>query len=103
MDDQLKLLVATVEADPEYRDNTIFVVVPDCGRDNNPLVDVPCQHHFNSRSAHEIFALFFGPGIPKATRVDKVVDQISIAGTIGQLMGFKAAQAESRILEPAIG
>ena len=52
-----------MEADPEYRDNTIFAVVPDCGRDSNPYVAVPCQHHFNSRSAHEIFALFFGPGI----------------------------------------
>jgi hypothetical protein len=102
MDDGLKQLVAAVEADPEYRDNTIFVVLPDCGRDNNPLVDVPCQHHFNSRSAHEIFALVVGPGVPRSAVVDKRVDQISVAGTIGKLMGFPAPQAESRILEEAI-
>jgi hypothetical protein len=101
MDDGLKQLVATVEADPEYRDNTIFVVVPDCGRDNNPLADVPCQHHFNSRSAHEIFCLIVGPGIGKGVVVDKPVDQISLAGTLGRLMGFKAEHAESRILEEA--
>jgi hypothetical protein len=102
MDDGLKQLVACVEADPEYRDNTIFVVVPDCGRDSNPLVDVPCQHHFNSRSAHEIFALLIGPGIPRNVVVDKYVDQISIAGTIGRLTGVETEHAESRILEPAI-
>ncbi|HYR42342.1 MAG TPA: hypothetical protein VER98_04935 [Terriglobia bacterium] len=102
MDDGLKQLVAAVEGDAEYRDNTIFVVVPDCGRDNNPLVDVPCQHHFNSRSAHEIFALLVGPGISRGVVVDKAADQISIAGTIGRLMGFPTAQAESRILEEAI-
>ena len=102
MDDGLKQLVATVEADPEYRDNTIFVIVPDCGRDSNPLVDVPCQHHFNSRSAHEIFALLLGPGIPKGTVVDRRTDQISLAGTIGRLMGVRTEQAESRILEEAI-
>ena len=102
MDDGLKQLVATVEADPEYRDNTIFVVVPDCGRDNNPLADVPCQHHFNSRCAHEIFCLVVGPGIRRGVLVDKPVDQISVAGTIGQLMGFKTEHAESRILEEAI-
>jgi hypothetical protein len=102
MDDGLKQLVATVQADPEYHDNTIFVVVPDCGRDNNPLADVPCQHHFNSRSAHEIFALLVGPGVRSGVVVDKPTDQISVAGTVAQLMGFRAEQAENRILEEAI-
>jgi hypothetical protein len=102
MDDGLKQLVAAVEADAEYRDNTIFVVVPDCGRDNNPLADVPCQHHFNSRSAHEIFALLAGPGVRRGVVVDKATDQISVAGTIARLMGFRAEHAESRILEDAI-
>jgi len=102
MDDGLKQLVAAVEADAEYRDNTVFVVVPDCGRDNNPLADVPCQHHFNSRSAHEIFALLVGPGVRRGVVVDKPADQISIAGTIGQLMGCATEHAERRILEEAL-
>ena len=102
MDDGLKQLVSAVEADPEYRDNTVFVVVPDCGRDNNPLAEVPCQHHFNSKSAHEIFALLLGPGVPRGVVVDKSCDQISVAGTIGRLMGVKTEHAESRILEEAI-
>jgi hypothetical protein len=102
MDDGLKQLVATVQADLEYRDNTIFVVVPDCGRDNNPLVEVPCQHHFNSRSAHEIFALLVGPGVRRGVVVDKPTDQISVAGTVARLMGFRAEHAENRILEEAI-
>ena len=102
MDDGLKQLVTTVESDEQYRDNTIFVVIPDCGRDNNPLVNVPCQHHFNSRSAHEIFALLVGPGVPRGQVVDKGTDQISVAGTIGRLMGMETPQAESRILEAAI-
>src|SRR6267154_5709397 len=101
IDDGLKQIVAAVEADPEYRENTIFVVVPDCGRDSNPLADVPCQHHFNSRSAHEIFALIVGPGVARGVVVDKRTDQISIAGTIGRLMGFESAHAESRVLEEA--
>lgn len=102
MDDGLKQLVAAVEADPEYRDNTIFVVVPDCGRDNNPFAEVPCQHHFNSRSAHEIFAVLVGPGVRRGVVVDKPTDQISVAGTVARLMGFQAEHAESRILEEAI-
>jgi hypothetical protein len=64
-------------------------------------VDVPCQHHFNSRSAHEIFAVLVGPGVARGGVVDRRVDQISVAGTIAKMMGFKAEQAESRLLEEA--
>jgi hypothetical protein len=101
IDEGLRQLVATVEADPAYRDNTIFVVVPDCGRDTNPYAAVPCQHHFNSRSAHEIFALFFGPGIQRGVVVDKRVDQIQVASTIGKFMNMPTEFAEKRILEEA--
>jgi hypothetical protein len=102
MDEGVRQIVATVEADAEYRDNTIFVVVPDCGRDNNPLVSVPCQHHFNTRSAHEIFALIFGPGIAKGVVVNHRVDQIQIAATIGKLMDFKTEFTEGPVLAEAI-
>jgi len=102
MDEGLRQIVETVEADEEYRNNTIFAVVPDCGRDSNPFADVPCQHHFGSRSAHEIFALFVGAGVPRATIVDRRVDQSQVATTLGRLMGFKAEFAEQQVLEEAI-
>ncbi|MEX0344834.1 MAG: hypothetical protein AB3N20_07930 [Rhizobiaceae bacterium] len=94
IDNGLQQLVATVENDPEYRDNTVFVIVPDCGRDDNPLMDIACQHHFNSRSAHEIWALVFGAGIARNAIVDKPVDQISLAATIGRVMGMKTDVSE---------
>ena len=102
MDEGLRQIVETVEADEEYRNNTLFAVVPDCGRDNNPFADVPCQHHFGSRSAHEIFALFVGAGVPRNQVVDRRVDQSQVAATLGRLMGFKAEFAEQRVLEEAI-
>jgi len=102
MDEGLRQIVQTVEADAELRDNTVFVVVPDCGRDSNPFAEVPCQHHFGSRSAHEIFALFVGPGVKRGAVVDKRVDQSQVASTVGHLMGFNAEFAEPRVLEAAI-
>lgn len=101
IDEGLRQLVAAVEADAFYRDNTVFVIVPDCGRDTNPLAAVPCQHHFGSKSSHEIFALLFGPGVARNQVVDKTVDQISVAATIGRLMGFEAAFAEGPVLAEA--
>jgi hypothetical protein len=101
IDEGLKQLDAWVRADAEYRDNTVFVIVPDCGRDSNPLAPVPCQHHFNSRSSHEIFALIYGSGIARGQVCDKNTDQASIAATIGQIMGFKAGFAEGPVLAEA--
>ena len=101
IDRGLQRLVATVEGDPEYRDNTVFVIVPDCGRDDNQLMAVPFQHHFNSRSAHEIWALVFGPGIARGDVVDRPVDQIDIAATVGRVMGFETEVAEGSVLAEA--
>lgn len=98
IDEGLERLVGAVEADEAYRDNTIFCVVPDCGRDANPLMDVPYQHHFNSRSAHEIWALMFGAGIEKGRVLDKTVDQTSVAATLAAAMGTRAPRAEGRVL-----
>ncbi len=98
IDQGLKRLVDTVDLDPAYRGRTVFVVVPDCGRDANALMSVPFQHHFNTRSSHEIFALMFGPGIAQGKVLDKPVDQTSIAATVGAVMGFKTDGAEGRVL-----
>lgn len=98
IDQGLKRLVDTVDLDPAYKDRTVFAVVPDCGRDANALMSVPFQHHFNTRSAHEIFGLLFGPGIARGKVLDKAVDQTSIAATVGAIMGFKASAAEGGVL-----
>ncbi len=102
IDRDLERLVAHVDADPAYRDRTVFVVVPDCGRDANPLLSVPFQHHFNTRSAHEIWALMFGPGIVRDRVLDKATDQTEIAATVAALMGFSAHRAEGRVLDEVL-
>jgi hypothetical protein len=98
IDEELERLVTTVEADPFYRDNTLFFVVPDCGRDNNRVAEVPFQHHFNTKSAHEIFALCFGPGVPQGIRIDRQIQQADVAPTLAKFMGVQAAHAEGRVL-----
>jgi hypothetical protein len=99
IDDGIRQIVEAVEADPTYRGNTAFIVTPDCGRDDNPLMRIPYQHHFNSRAAHEVWAFAFGRGIARGAVVDKPVEQAAIARTVGQIMGFEATSAEA----PALG
>ena len=99
IDDGLQRIVEAADTDPAYRDNTIFIVTPDCGRDANPLMGLPFQHHFNSKSAHETWAMIFGKGIPEGVVIDKPVDQSAIAPTIAALMGTRATRSEGSVIE----
>ena len=101
MDDGLRQLVSAVEADPFYRDRTVFFVMPDCGRDDNQLKAVPFQHHFNSRSAHEVFALLAGPGVAAGRVIGRPTQQIDIAPTLGRLMGFAMPHSQGEPLREA--
>jgi hypothetical protein len=97
IDDGIRQLWEATRLDPAYRDNTVFVVVPDCGRDDNRCAAVPFQHHFNSSSSRRIFAVVAGPGIAHPARpVDHVKMQTSITATIGQIMGFATPHAEEK-------
>lgn len=98
IDDGVRQLVEATDRSEHYAGNTVFVIVPDCGRDTNGLMSVPYQHHFNSRSAHDIWALIFGPGIARGRVMEREVDQTAIAPTIAALMGFAAGRAEGDIL-----
>ena len=60
---------------------------------------MPYQHHFNTRSSHEIFALFLGPGIAPGQVIDREVNQISIAPTVGQVMDLETQHTEGPVLE----
>lgn len=100
IDEGLQRLVAAADADPFYRDNTIFVITPDCGRDANLLAEVPFQHHFNARSAHEVWAVIFSPGIGKGG-IDKPVDPSATAPTIAAAMGFAAHRAKGDVMGPS--
>lgn len=102
MDAGIRRIAETLQTLPAYRDNTVLVIVPDCGRDDSRLAAVPCQHHFNTRSSREIFALLAGPGVARGVVVDKPTEQAQIAATVGQLMGFATAHAEGPVLEEAL-
>lgn len=101
VDESLRRLYEAAQTDAFYRDRTVFLVVPDCGRDNNPLVAVPFQHHFNTRSSHEVFALATGPGIERNRVVDKPAEQCQVAATAAAAMGFEMPHAEGPALAEA--
>jgi phosphoglycerol transferase MdoB-like AlkP superfamily enzyme len=102
IDESIQRLVEVTDADPFYAGRTIFAIVPDCGRDDNRLMHVPCQHHFNSPSSRKIFAMLAGPGIEQGVVVDKTVEQIAMAPTIGRLMGLATTHTQGDVLKEAL-
>ncbi len=100
IDEGVREIYNAAQADEEYRDNTVFLVVPDCGRDNNRCTAVPFQHHFGSTCAHQIFAVATGLGIARSEiPVDKLRQQISVAASVGRIMNFDTPQVEAGPLE----
>jgi hypothetical protein len=99
IDEGVREIYSAVQADEEYRDRTVFLVVPDCGRDSNRCMPVPFQHHFGgSRTSHEIFVVASGPGIVRGgVRVERARphQQISVAGTIGKIMNFPTPRIDA--------
>lgn len=99
IDRSIRRIVEFCDNDEFYAGNTIFAIVPDCGRDSNRYMRVPCQHHFNSASSRLIFALLMGPGIAAGRVADKPAEQICVAPTLGRMMGLETAQADGAVLE----
>lgn len=103
IDDGIRQVVEALERDDHYARNTVVVITPDCGRDANPLMSVPFQHHFNSGEAHDVWAMVLGAGVTKGRIYDRLVDQTAIAATLADVMGVRAERTEGDVLSGLFG
>ena len=98
IDDGIRQIIDALDRDEHYRNNTVVVITPDCGRDANPLMSVPFQHHFNSGESRAVWALVLGKGVRKDRVLDREVDQTAVAATLAEVMGVRAERSEGDIL-----
>ena len=98
IDDGIRQIVDALDRDDHYRGNTTIVITPDCGRDANPLMSVPFQHHFNSGESRAVWALVLGTGVRQGRVMDREVDQTSVATTLADVMGLRAERSEGDVL-----
>ncbi len=98
IDDGIRQITDALDRDEHYRNNTVVVITPDCGRDANPLMSVPFQHHFNSGESRAVWALVLGKGVRKDRVLDREVDQTAVAATLAEVMGVRAERSEGDIL-----
>ena len=98
IDDGIRQIMDALDRDEHYRGNTIVVITPDCGRDANPLMSVPFQHHFNSGESRAVWALVVGAGVRANRVMDREVDQTAVASTLAEVMGVRDERSEGTVL-----
>jgi hypothetical protein len=103
MDRGMQRVVEALDRLEAYRDDTLLVVAPDCGRDHNRALAVPFQHHFGDAFSREVFAYFRGPGVPRGLRIDRRTQQVDVMPTIAAQLGLSRGEAEGDVLEEVWG
>lgn len=84
-----------IEIDPEYRGRTTMLILPDFGRDSDfDASGNGFQHHRTGDPlSRTTWLMALGPHIRQNTTVDRALNSLDLAPTLGALMGFQTPGA----------
>lgn len=91
-----------IQSDPEYKDRTTMLILPDFGRDadGDPGGNGFQHHRTGGPLARTTWLLALGPHVGKNVTVDRLIECIDVVPTVGGLLGFDTPLAEGkRIVE----
>lgn len=79
-----------VQANPQYRDQTTMLVLPELGRDGDRnAANGFLNHRSGDPSCRNMWLLAVGAGVPKG-ETDRTVHHVDVAATAAELLGVKA-------------
>jgi hypothetical protein len=86
----------TIQSNPEYKDRTTLLILPDFGRDadGDPGGNGFQHHRTGSPIARTTWLLALGPGIPQNATVDRQIESIDLVPTVGRRLGFDTPLAQ---------
>ncbi|MEP6715267.1 MAG: twin-arginine translocation signal domain-containing protein [Terriglobia bacterium] len=96
------VLWQAIQSDPEYKDRTTMLILPDFGRDadGDPGGNGFQHHRTGGPLARTTWLLALGPHVRGNVTVDRLVECIDVVPTVGGLLGFDTPMAQgSRIAE----
>ncbi len=99
-DQELGMLLQSVQADPELRDSTSIFILPEFGRDANLNERNGLDHGDGSDDLRKIFLVAAGPDFKQGKTITKAVDSFDVCPTIAELLGAKASDAKGKTLRP---
>lgn len=88
-----------IQNDPHYQNKTTLFITTDHGRHSDGIETGFVDHGGHSRGDRHLLFLALGPDIKQNTVINTRRDQIDIAPTIGELLGFQTPYAEGSIMD----
>jgi hypothetical protein len=93
-----------IQRDPEYAGRTTMFILPDFGRDSD--LDAGgngFQHHRTGDAlSRTTWMIVLGPGVRQNAVVDRPVDSLDLAPTLGAVLGFTPTLAKGRLLHEVL-
>lgn len=89
-----------IQSEPEYAGKTIMFVLPDFGRDADEDADGNgFQHHRTGDAlSRTTWMMALGSGVREQIVIDRRIDSIDLAPTLGSLLGFTPSLAKGQPL-----
>ncbi|MFT4709207.1 MAG: hypothetical protein ACI9D0_000730 [Bacteroidia bacterium] len=85
-----------VKADPELRDTTSFIILPEFGRDRDLNSRRGLDHGDGSDDLRYVTTTCWGPDFKSGVEYDDEIDTIDVAPTVTSMFGTKAALAKGK-------
>jgi hypothetical protein len=97
-DAELGTLFDGIRRDPELRDSTALLVLPEFGRDRDLNLRRGLDHGDDSDELHKIALVAWGPDFRKGKVNVQEVASIDVCPTIGKLFGVPVSAAHGQVL-----
>lgn len=91
-----------IQADPNYKDKTTLILVTDHGRHTDGVRDGFKSHGDACEGCRHIYSVMIGPDIKKNNVISAETEQVDIAPTVGQLLGFATPASDGKTLWDAL-
>ena len=98
-DAQIGRLWDSIQADPQLRDSTTIMVLPEFGRDSNLNQRNGLDHGDNSPDLRKVAMFAAGPDFKSGKTITKDFKSIDVTPTACALMGVKSEHAKGRVLK----
>ena len=102
-DEQLGRLWDSIQDDPELRDSTTIMVLPEFGRDRNLNQRNGLDHGDNTPELRKVAMIGAGPDFKTGRTVSKNFKSIDICPTACALLGAKSEHASGRVVRELFG
>jgi hypothetical protein len=86
-----------IQANPDYRDQTTMIVLPEFGRDpDGSSTNGFFNHRANSESTRDTWMMALGAGVDKPQIIERPIRHVDVCPTLASLLGCTQLSAQGQ-------